>query len=386
MTDDMFSPCLADLFATLDSIDTPMFVVAVENGKTLRYVGVNSATTATSGLKNADVVGRTPEEAFPPRMAETLSTKYLRCVELQSPYSYEEVLDLPKGQLWWRTVLTPVIDDGIMVGILGSATEITEAKSLLQTTSDNTTAMREEAKRMQASARAAMVQMRGPLNNIVSLGQMLRAELKPPLEHKELLLGLLMETAVHAIEKIDDLEHVGGGASSINAMVDIDHICRDIAALVDPDRGLNISFPKRTLYGNLDLVPMILNAAIHHAAERAQSYVAVTIGASVRRPDGVVIHIDWDTIKPSAPDPARPEKGHPRLEWLEATVSAHGGQVLLRHEDTTQNKMQLDIHVPANVLMAPNSEKSALDAAEQSLAWAQGPEAQSAINLGRATG
>ncbi|NNK66485.1 MAG: PAS domain-containing protein [Rhodobacteraceae bacterium] len=354
MTEAFLQPSLAALLSTMDSIDAPMFLVLVD-GNDILFGGVNAAHTAATGIETPMVAGKTPFEAFPARLAETIDANYRRCLDAGQPYSYDELLELPKGARWWRTSLTPVREGNRVTAILGAATDITGLKSQIENVQADAKVLRKKAARVHTAATAAVSHMRGPLNNIVSLGQMLRAEFRPPMERKELLLELLLETAIHALDEIDTLEYGGGGLSAltgIEAQVDIGHICRDIAALIDPDRSLNVSFPNRMMLGNPDAVQTVLQAAFTHAASEAVSLVALTLGASPQRAGAVIISLDWDLPRVPRSCTKIEERGeHSRpIDWLRASVDAHGGQMNIGFSDESQTGMQLDIRLPETVL------------------------------------
>jgi len=63
-------------------------------------------------------------------MGDVVSDNYKKCLEARKSITYEEELSLPGGKRIWLTTLTPIIEGGKVLHIVGSATDITERKKL----------------------------------------------------------------------------------------------------------------------------------------------------------------------------------------------------------------------------------------------------------------
>lgn len=119
----------------IDLIGVPAFVVEVDPLQgDVRYLGVNSTHERATGIRAADVVGRTPRECLPHAIAAAVEWRYRSCIETREFQEYDEQLDLPTGCRWWRTSLTPELDPatGRVARILGVAVDITARKQLEQ--------------------------------------------------------------------------------------------------------------------------------------------------------------------------------------------------------------------------------------------------------------
>jgi len=111
----------------VDSLPTAVFVYDVEEDGGYRLVALNRFHRETSGLEGA--IGKRVEEFLPPEVAEDVQTKYNRCLAAGHQISYQELLELPSGPIWWRTSLTPVFDaEGKIRRLVGSAVDITAQK------------------------------------------------------------------------------------------------------------------------------------------------------------------------------------------------------------------------------------------------------------------
>ncbi len=316
----VFPPNLSGILAVLDIIDIPAFVLTVDASGKIRFAGLNRAHEAQTGMVGAEIAGLTPHEALPPRMADTVLANYAHCVERGQTYRYEEVLDLPAGRNWWLTTLSPVFEDGRITAVVGLATDITAQRIEIADASFDIGALQATVAGLQTLGRAVTSETRGPLNNILALGRLLRAEFQPPTTKKDEVLDLMLDTALSALEQIDgfELECETAPAQSLRecTRVDLDHTCRDLAALIDPDRTLSILFPEAWIVVDANALHSILHALLETVAGRAQSYIHISVAPGSRTPYTVSIRIAFDPDGPAREsDPA----------WLRASVEARGG-------------------------------------------------------------
>lgn len=107
-----------------------LFIMEVDENQDFRFLKLNPAHEELTGLKTEDVAGKTPVEAVGPEIGKAVEARYRECFEKQKTISYEEVLVLPSGEKIWATQLSPVIKDGKVTHIVGSARNITERKKL----------------------------------------------------------------------------------------------------------------------------------------------------------------------------------------------------------------------------------------------------------------
>jgi PAS domain S-box-containing protein len=107
-----------------------LFLVEVTNGSKFRFTRTNPTHQRLTGIPLREIVGKTPVELLGEELGTRIQQNYLRCVDSREPITYEEVILLPGGKRWWETSLSPVIDKGEVVFIVGSGTEITRYKLL----------------------------------------------------------------------------------------------------------------------------------------------------------------------------------------------------------------------------------------------------------------
>jgi diguanylate cyclase (GGDEF)-like protein/PAS domain S-box-containing protein len=121
---------LAEQSAIFENTQDALFLVDVIDEREFRYRKLNPTHEAMTGFSTKEVRGKRPEDILDENNAEGVLRRYRSCLQQRLPISYEETLDLPSGRKVWSTKLTPIIQEGRVVQLVGSAREITEQKAL----------------------------------------------------------------------------------------------------------------------------------------------------------------------------------------------------------------------------------------------------------------
>lgn len=107
-----------------------MFLIKVIDCDKFRFVRNNIAHQNKTGITLEILRNKSPQELLGEELGKKVSQNYEKCVEARKAISYEEVLPLPGGQRIWQTTLTPIIENDLVMYIVGSANDITEQKNL----------------------------------------------------------------------------------------------------------------------------------------------------------------------------------------------------------------------------------------------------------------
>lgn len=348
------------LLGTLNMIEVPMFLVAVEENGTFRFGGINRAHENQTGMRCADIAGRTPHEVLPPRTADTVISNYRRCAEQGEAYSYEEILELPGGNLWWRTTLSPVFRGGRVVSLIGTASDITRQKQKIGDLIEEAVSMRGRIEAMQALVRATMNQTRGPLNNILALAGLLRLEFRPPVEQKEEVLEILVDTAVRALDTIEEYEAASGEQLFARSAADLErvdfgHLCRHLSAVADPSRKLSITFPEADLLVDGDALSQVLNTLLVYMSKNARSWIGIAVSPNPRRRDALHLHVRSDLL------PAKTLSDTDEA-WIKSVAATHGwalGTALDGEDVRGTLTLTLTLQLPGRLVRA--MERGSLD-------------------------
>jgi len=107
-----------------------MFLISVLENGVFKYVRNNLAHQNKTGILLEHIMDKSPHELLGKEMGDQVSANYRKCLVAGKSITYEEILNLPGGEYIWLTTLTPIVEDGQVVYIVGSATDITERKRL----------------------------------------------------------------------------------------------------------------------------------------------------------------------------------------------------------------------------------------------------------------
>lgn len=109
--------------------ENPIFVIDVLKDGSFSYVGWNLASEKISGLRAADVLGKSPVEVMGTEIGNLFCQHYRRCVDAGEAIRYEELVSLPQGIVWTLTTLNPLRhSNGNIYRIIGTAVDISERK------------------------------------------------------------------------------------------------------------------------------------------------------------------------------------------------------------------------------------------------------------------
>ena len=335
------------MYEAVKQIDIPCFILTVDEDQTIRFGALNASHEATTGMSTTDLAGSTPHDVLPPRMADTVLANYTQCLHSRAPYAYHELLDMPSGKIWWQTSLNPIFQQDRVVGIVGVATDITELRTKQDSLVSSTSALRTHSDSMETLAHAAMSELRGPVNNILTLTRILHADGEEALRQQPEILDLMMRTAVDALKEIDGFE-VRSEANPVQrtAMVEMDfgHFCRDQAAIIDPDRERAITFPELRIAVEKPRFESAASAMLAHAAVHSSSYLKVSCTSDPSRFSAVSLRIRCDLMEDSNQD----------QKWLISAVRSRGGTLLIETrvlEDLTERTYTATF--PGRVLTDP---------------------------------
>lgn len=118
-----------------DSLSHSVFVIDVcQNGKPkFTYRGLNRYHEKITGIKNKDLVGKTPEEILIKESAAVVTKNYNKCLTASAKITYEEEFILNNTNTFWETTLNPIKDkDGKIYRIIGTSRDVTEEKRAQQ--------------------------------------------------------------------------------------------------------------------------------------------------------------------------------------------------------------------------------------------------------------
>lgn len=121
------------LFSIYNTVVDAIYLLAVGNEGSYRFVSVNDAFCKVAGLSKEMIVGRLVNEVIPEPSLSVALRKYRKAVEENSIVRWEETSDHPTGRFIGDVSISPVVDDkGRCTYLVGSVHDITERRKAEQ--------------------------------------------------------------------------------------------------------------------------------------------------------------------------------------------------------------------------------------------------------------
>ncbi|RVT86817.1 PAS domain-containing sensor histidine kinase [Rhodobacteraceae bacterium CCMM004] len=295
---DLAAPVEFDrLSRAMDQIPLPVFVVRRIGPSRYALARLNRCYETTVGLRNAAVANRPMDTILPARMAATLAANYDTCLARQAPFSYEEMLRIGGREAWWRTTLTPLPtpEDGA-AHVLGVASDITADKAQQLSDTAEIARMKGLFDDIRAFAGLTAHDMRGPLGNLVGLIDLILDDFTDHGNGKRRLIEKCAEVAETGLEAIDRvmarvtaLNRVG----VVRSVIDLGHMCRDLATLADPAGRLEIAMPEARVESDHAIVQTALRNLMDNASRFCRTRIAVEV-AQADTPDRIALTVSDD--------------------------------------------------------------------------------------------
>ncbi len=305
----MTAPIDAANFMTIDrlvdSLSQIIFLIDVEPDHTFRYRRLNLMHQKLTGLSNTDLMGRTPHEALPPRVADAVCRNYSVCVKTRQHYVYEEVLEFNGEPCWYRTTLSPIMDDaGEVCLIIGSAVDITDYKQRdFEYVSEQSqlTSLIDDLRLFSAMA---VEDMRGPFRTILGLLSYIKdgfLDLGDDKIHHINMIENVTEAALHKMEGIVERADRFSLKTETHSNVNLDQVCKEFTALLDPEKKFRIVFPKLRVETDRVALQIIIRSLLENALRYAGRKVELTVTPDNGSDDRLWFTMSDDSLGP-APD------------------------------------------------------------------------------------
>jgi histidinol-phosphatase (PHP family) len=107
-----------------------VFLLRVVGPGQFRFIRNNLAHQHKTGILADQIRDKSPQDLLGEELGNIVAKNYQKCVESKRVVTYEEELALPEGTRFWQTTLTPILEQGNVAYIVGSATDLTERKNL----------------------------------------------------------------------------------------------------------------------------------------------------------------------------------------------------------------------------------------------------------------
>jgi signal transduction histidine kinase len=274
-----------------------------------------------TGLRTADVRGKTPREALGEETGAAVAANYRRCVEAREPITYEETLEMPDGRIVCQTRLAPVVVDGEVTRIVGVARDVTERV-------EQERALQQQNDRLDEFASVISHDLRNPLNVAQGRATLLEGAVESP--HLQPLLDAL-DRMEAIIEDTLTLAREGETVAETEPVTMTDVVGQCWGMVEAPDATLEVA-AEFTVRGDRDRMRHVFENLFRNAVEHGGSDVTVRVGRAGE--DGFYVEDDGPGI-PEGERDAVFDPGHTSvsdgtgfgLTIVRRIAEAHGWQV-----------------------------------------------------------
>ena len=328
----------------LDTSKVVSFWLDVTDDDEFIFRKFNSYYSEFIGMDMSDLLGKTPKDALPPRLAETILRNYEVCRASAEMHVYEELLEIGEGERWWKTTLSPIVDEaGRVRSILGQAVDISELKL------NEFSGARAQAQifalndELRSFTSMAVQDMRGPFMTIMGVVNFLRDGFVDLGDGKTELVEYCQTLAREAMQQMDSiLERSQAFVPDVEPLLPIDlgSLSGDLVALVDPGKRFEIQFPNLTVRTDRVALQLILRLLIENAMHHCVRLIDISVVESDGHlcftvfDDGVTdstgLRSDGSALITDQP------KNHPRngITIVRELLAARGGDLQARRTDT----------------------------------------------------
>ena len=105
-----------------------IFLIDVNEEREFHVNRVNEVYEEVTGLSNEEIQGKTPRAVVGDEIGCEIEAQYHECVERGETIEYREKIPVDGEMRTWKTKLTPVLDDGRVVKLVGAMRDVTEQK------------------------------------------------------------------------------------------------------------------------------------------------------------------------------------------------------------------------------------------------------------------
>lgn len=173
LSEEKMSRLTQEFEKVFNGTQSSMFLTEFCDDGLFRYIRINKAYERTSGLSPEETIGSTPQELYGKEQGDGIVSHYMRCINKKTSQTFEANVKLRGRTHTVMAELTPLWEGGRIKYIVGSSTDITEKKKMLNE-------LVEAKEKAEASDRLKTAflnnishEIRTPLNGILGFGQLM---------------------------------------------------------------------------------------------------------------------------------------------------------------------------------------------------------------------
>ena len=272
-----------DLRNVVDQAIVPAFLIRVIDPGSERpytpdrffFEHFNEALVEASGFAG----GMRLDELLNDRAAEGVAANYCQAMAAEGTIDYQEDVQTPSGSAAWQTTLKAIrMPCGATYAILGFSADITDRRERELADAEAIARLRRTVEEVRVFASMAAHDVRGPLATIDSLIALIREDFVDRGDGKSEMLDHLSEVTCTARAHMDELlQHsiTYEDVPSQQSTVDLGHLCRDLAALHDPDREVEIVYPQGEIVCDRVALHLVLRNLLSNARRHCNGRIEI---------------------------------------------------------------------------------------------------------------
>ncbi len=173
LSEERISRLTQEFEKVFNGTQSSMFLTEFCDDGLFRYVRINKAYERTSGLSPEETIGSTPQELYGKKQGDEIVSLYMRCINKKTSQTFEANVKLRGRTHTVMAELTPLWEGDRIKYIVGSSTDITEKKKML----NELVGAKEKAEASDRLKTAFLNnishEIRTPLNGILGFGQLM---------------------------------------------------------------------------------------------------------------------------------------------------------------------------------------------------------------------
>lgn len=234
---------IADAFDVKTILDASNYLLFYKDTEG-RYVEVNQAIINTLQMSRENMLMKTDFEIFSSEIAELYHARDLETFEKRECTVYEDILKWEGKVYWFSTTRTPLIKDGVLLGLCGISHDVTEARNVQEKINslEKDKLVENEQIALQSSKLKSQFlanmshEIRTPINGIMGLNNLLK---ETPLndEQMEYVEGIHRSCGalMSIINDILDISKVEAGRIELEILdIDLLVLLNDLDAVFRP--------------------------------------------------------------------------------------------------------------------------------------------------------
>lgn len=268
-----------DVFAVLDQIAVPAFVIEADSDGRPIYTAFNETARKVAALSLADVIGHDARQVYGGRWGQAAFEKHRLALQLREKFTYELTLPLAGAPHRVRTTLSPFVDhERETFHLIGTSQDISVASDVREMNVQAEMLNQE----MEDFVRLAAHDLRSPIRNVRTLANLLREDFQDLGDGKLQIIDMLERVAVKATSLIADVISHAQATGITEGIEDFSlaELANEVLMMLDPEEKHRIAVTNEKISGDKIAAQIVLRNLIDNAIKHnSESTLSMAVSA-----------------------------------------------------------------------------------------------------------